>query len=402
MITVLLPTTIGYLGCHRVRTLDTRLVDGVDRRYLEHGRYRDSKIIRELIEQLPGLRENALTRIADRTGLRLPHPDRLAVVMLDDQPFSNATRAAIGGVVHQTVILDTEAIVSGQMNTPQVLTHELTHAVMQQVAGHWYHSIPTWFREGSAVWVADQIRLKGERDLLMAVVRYQSTERLHNGIDNSKHTFDDYLEDALAFEWLVSEFGIEAVHRVVASVMHGEKPTEAFARETGFPWPTVRQEMMNYTTRYVEALKREGGYPALRSTRERFLMCLDMISEGCTPVKKDLEVFLNERPDSFLVPAAWYRIGRIHWQAGRLDEAIHAIEMALRLEPFLRSVLYYPLGKICMEAGRWECARECFEELLRKQGKIRPGKRDQVLLLLCRVYQILDPHGQTRDICRAE
>ena len=401
MIVLLLPIMISDFGCHRVRKLDAHLVDGVDRRYLEHGRYRERKEIRELVDQLPGLRQKALQRIADRTGLRLPHPDRLAVVLLDDQPFSHATRTEIGGVVHQTVILDAEAIVNGQMNTSQVLTHELTHAVMRQVAGNWHRSIPSWFMEGSAVWVADQIRLKGKRDLLMSVISCQGTERLYDGIDNSRHTFDDYMEDALAFEWLGRKNGVEAVHRVVASVMNGEEPAKAFARESGLPWSAVRRKMRAHSAAYLKALMEEGGYPALRSTRERFRMCLDRVSDACAPVLRDLEVFLKERPDSFLVPAAWYRIGRIHWQAGRLDEAIHAIEISLRLQPFLRNGLYYSLGKVSMEAGRWKRARECFEALLQNQRKIPPEKRREVLLLLCRVYQILDPHGQVREACRA-
>ena len=201
-ILILLPIGFLDMACHRMLRLDARLEDVVDRGYLEHGRYRKTKPIRELIARLPGMRQKSLQRIAERTGLRPLRPDLLAVLLLDDRPYSCATRAKIGGRVHQVAILRTESILRGKMNTAQVLTHEMTHTVMMQVAGPRYRRIPKWFIEGSAAWVAEQIRLKGKRDLVVAVFRYQGMERLCDDIDSPRHGFADYMENGLAFEWL--------------------------------------------------------------------------------------------------------------------------------------------------------------------------------------------------------
>ena len=402
-ILILLPIVFLDMACHRghrMLRLDARLEDGVDRGYLEHGRYRKTKPIRELIARLPGMRQKSLQRIAERTGLRPLHPDRLAVLLLDDRPYSFSTDAKIGGRVHQVVILESESILRGKMNTAQVLTHEMTHAVMRQAAGPRYRRIPKWFIEGSAVWVAEQIRLKGKRDLVVALFRYQGMARLCDGIDSPRHGFADYMEDGLAFEWLEKRNGLEAVHRVIASVMKGEKPAKAFARESGLPWSEVRGEMQKHSVAFLQALMEEGGYPALRPTRYAYQMCVSRISD-CAPVLSDLEDFLKERPDSFLVPVVWNRIGRIHGSAGRFEEAIHAFEIAIRLQPYLRLDLNYSLGKLNMEAKHYERARACFEALLSNRGKTPPKRKKEVLKLLCRIYEILGIRGKESKACSA-
>ncbi len=399
-ILILLPIVFLDMACLRMLRLDARLEDGVDISYLEHGRHRKTKALRELIARLPGLRQKSLQRVAERTGLRPLRPDLLTVFLLDDRPNSCATRAEVNGQFHHVAILNAEIMLSNLMNPAQVLTHEMTHTVMMQVAGPLFRRIPKWFIEGSAVWVAEEPRIKGKGNLLETLFSNSRLDRLCDGIDNPMHKPADYFESGLAFEWLEKRNGLEAVQRVIASVMKGEKAAKAFARESGLPWSEVRKELHKHSMAFMEALMEEGGYLDLHSTQDAYLIC-EKRGSDCAPALRDMEDFLKERPDSFLAAVAWYRVGRIHGLAGRLEEAIHALETALRLQPLLGQRLNYWLGKYNLEARHYERAQACFEALLIYRRSIPARIKDEVLTLLCRIYEILGIRGKEWEACRA-
>ncbi len=399
-ILILLPIVFLDMACLRMLRLDARLEDGVDISYLEHGRHRKTKALRELIARLPGLRQKSLQRVAERTGLRPLRPDLLTVFLLDDRPNSCATRAEVNGQFHHVAILNAEIMLSNLMNPAQVLTHEMTHTVMMQVAGPLFRRIPKWFIEGSAVWVAEEPRIKGKGNLLETLFSNSRLDRLCDGIDNPMHKPADYFESGLAFEWLEKRNGLEAVQRVIASVMKGRRAAKAFAHESGLPWSEVRRELHKHSMAFTEALMEEGGYHVLHSTQDAYLMCMKRVA-GCAPTLRDLKDFLKERPDSFLAPVAWYRIGKIHRLAGRLEEAIHAFEIALRLQPSFGLRLNYWLGRYNMEAKHYERARACFEAVLINKNRLPAWINSKMLTQLCRIYQILDIRGQESKACPA-
>jgi hypothetical protein len=386
------------VACSGPRHLQVRLLDGIDVGYLDHGRHRARPEVRRLLEQLPGMRRRSVQQIHRKTGIPIPE-EPMVIVPLDDQRFCFSEWRVIEGRRRRVVVLDMDDIIEGDIDLDQVLTHELTHTMMHLGARKPGQRFPKWFTEGLAVWVAGQIRLKAERDILVALVFERSLGWLSDGIKHRNHHSKDYLQDGLTFAWLHDQRGLTGVKRVVAASLAGTHPAKAIEEETARPWRIIRRELSAYTQAYLDKLAEDSGYSELQRDQPRYRMCLDGNSAECASALETLQRFVDTQTDSFLVEGVLYRIAQIHKQTGQLPKSIAALRRSLQRKPFLRLKLLLGLGELYVQDKQWEQARISLEPLLNKSKRLPQKTRKQLNDLLCRSYEALGLHELKASVC---
>ena len=154
------------------------------------------------------------------------------------------------------VNLFSEYIENGMMQPQKELTHEMTHAVMREMLGRdKYVALPRWFREGTAVYCAEQ----GEEriDFVFSSFWGQGLDKLINGLDG-KHGYMDYPEDYLAFRYLEEQYGVETVKEVIANVMEGRPYREAISLSIEIPYPDFCEAAKEYAVKSAHKW-REGA-----------------------------------------------------------------------------------------------------------------------------------------------
>ncbi len=166
--------------------------------------------------------------VAPRESRRLSHDD-----------WRYATTSSLpGGSVE--VFFAAEAVAAGVMRLSQTAVHEMTHAVMRARMGDAYAKVDPWFREGVAVWVAEQGEDRLKLDLARALHAGRGTlprpEALLDGLLGElgeAQTGGEYSEDYLAIRWLEEKRGPQAVGEAVRKVVDGVAPLVALADAAG-------------------------------------------------------------------------------------------------------------------------------------------------------------------------
>lgn len=128
-----------------------------------------------------------------------------------------------------TIELRAQHFTSGMLDLPTVVCHEATHAYFQRFsAGASYRALPKWAREGIAVYLSGELSSK----MTVGVLRYlRHPLRQIDGLENLKHSFADYLEDALAFEFLDQD--PMKLTQVLLQILSGTSVFQAIENVTG-------------------------------------------------------------------------------------------------------------------------------------------------------------------------
>lgn len=136
--------------------------------------------------------------------------------------------ACTGGYGNKVAIeFNIQSSISGYRNLTPMVCHELVHAYFRRFLTRLqYAALPRWAREGSAVYLANQI---GERISIALVRDFDNPTRSIDGLSGT-HDFDDYLEDGLAFAWMDSQKTDGAVV-VLNRVLQGRSIAEAIQDE---------------------------------------------------------------------------------------------------------------------------------------------------------------------------
>lgn len=144
---------------------------------------------------------------------------------------------------------------SGPGNLAELLTHEITHCLMYQLAASrsdWRRKdrqIPIWYREGMASWTASQ----GHRRMSEARIGKRIRETGEDPIADAGSLYQDESEIVYgaahwAFSFLVERYGQDAVRDTLKAMATGVHFADAFGQSVGLSVRAFEAEFVRYLT----------------------------------------------------------------------------------------------------------------------------------------------------------
>jgi hypothetical protein len=310
----------GVIGCVSSSHRDViRARGGIDVSYA--GAHRDDPRVRQLFESFPTTRRNAYEKIRRRTGLEPKDPGAI-VLRLTDRRWRDGTYAAwasprtFGRRAGVLVNYYTDAILANPSGFPYLLSHEYIHAIMIQLMGpRRFSSLPTWVKEGVATWGADQLAAKLR---YYVCVKKRGPDDLIDGLERraherSFHHYEDYLEDALVFEYVAVRRGAATVRRLIGKIVDSANPELAFEETLAVRWGEFKEDAERF------ARQRITGLDCSRRSR-RVVHVTEFIQSGRVAEAKAVLVrHLEENPDAV---DALMLLGRCHLELGEWWDAV--------------------------------------------------------------------------------
>lgn len=278
---------------------------------VETKKYAASPAVAAFVQQIPALKQNAFRRLGD--ALQVKADPSKVIVRITDAVAWDASR----WVVHdgtametysrsETVFIDVyaEYLVIGAEDPARRFEHEVVHAVMRLDLGARYADVPTWLREGMAVHLAGQTEGR-MRYMLMMETYARDPSRLVNGLGGT-HTFADYVEDALAVEYLLLKITLPELERKL-------------------------REGKEYLPDGFEAGAREYALKRLQAWRDDvnrdYVALLDLVAgQRWKEVEESCRRFLKHHEASYLRSPVSYYLARALFEQGSFDEALCAFE----------------------------------------------------------------------------
>ncbi len=141
----------------------------------------------------------------------------------------------------------------GEDNVAELLTHELTHCLMYQLAAEesrWRRvdrQIPIWFREGMASWTADQGKRRNSEARLTGWLR----DERHNPLAEAAALYRDeatwiYGASHWAFTFLVERYGIGRVRELMLALREGQGFGHGFESVMQISEAAFSEEVLRY------------------------------------------------------------------------------------------------------------------------------------------------------------
>ncbi|MSR61098.1 MAG: hypothetical protein EXS08_01450 [Planctomycetes bacterium] len=163
----------------------------------------------------------------------------LRVVLYDPEQFDRLTGLGdwAGGVFDGVLHISVRDLTSGE-GWRAVLTHELTHAFVQAVAGS---DVPGWLNEGLAQLMEKRAGLVASMAARLRGQELYPLERLVGslaGWDDPAAIARAYAESLCFVDYLRASFGDEALRRMLAGLARNQTPAAAFLE-----WSTVPLEV---------------------------------------------------------------------------------------------------------------------------------------------------------------
>lgn len=156
--------------------------------------------------------------------------DRIEVVLYTQQQFTDVTRAPnwAGAIYDGRIKIRVGGITSRTNLLERVLFHEYTHALVHRISGN---KTPSWLNEGLAEYEEGAIREDINRILAQLaksekLILLRPFERPFNGF-NKEQTMIAYSVSLSAIEYIINEFGMPAVRRILENLGEGKTIEEA-------------------------------------------------------------------------------------------------------------------------------------------------------------------------------
>ncbi|MEK6624645.1 MAG: hypothetical protein AABY86_06745, partial [Bdellovibrionota bacterium] len=136
---------------------------------------------------------------------------------------------------------------SGQADLETTVCHETVHAYFRKhMSFGTYANLPKWAREGSAVYLVNQLPHKERRALYR---QWSGQKEAHlNGLEGP-HNLEDYYEDAMAFAFLHDKFAAD--QRVLSLVLEGKEIYDAIEQSTGLSKEVFLREALLFSQHHV-------------------------------------------------------------------------------------------------------------------------------------------------------
>jgi hypothetical protein len=211
-------------------------------------------------------------------------------------------------------VVRTERLMAAE-DVASVLTHELAHVQHRESLGDALDAVPRWAREGLAMWIAEQgpDRLHADEVGHGSKPGSDPAAALLNGLAGP-HTLNDYAEDWLAFAWLESTKGVEAVHAFARRLLEVPDAEGAFGAAAGMPFAAAAAQALAWSRARIAADMAD---------RDAYLAAKKPLSEGkAAEAVASLDAFLAASPNHLFAPRARLDRAVALARSGRAKEAL--------------------------------------------------------------------------------
>jgi len=167
-----------------------------------------------------------------------------AVSTLDDVEKYCGYRLVLGCVVNEKVFLSPRVLTQPAGTLPRLLTHELSHLhIDQQLNMFEWGNIPTWFREGLAVYVSEKIKSGTKLDLKDAKIKIKEGNTFYPNEDGSiifpkSHlsfgiSRSIFYRQAASFIMFISKSNKAGFEKLLLSIQEGKEFSVSFKNNIG-------------------------------------------------------------------------------------------------------------------------------------------------------------------------
>lgn len=335
------------------------------------GKYAADPRCAAFVDELPAQMKEAARAMSGRLGL--PPSDAGNVVLeLVDRPLGPNKDVVLGGTstrsengrVVQWITLNPESHFAAGADFDQELAHEMTHALLRNALGDANHRVlPKWVREGLAVWAAGQGPGRVAFWLTIHWEKPDPVAVLLNGLENEKHSLEDYPEDYLAIAAIESERGLEGVRAFVRLLAAGRNCHDAAAEVMGWTW----EEFGKFASVFAEKqIRKSLGDGEVVSWKRA--MGLFRVDKDYEAAQRAFFAIATRFPDSWAGALSMYYFGRALQQAGRPDDAGEALREFFAVcgpRTGLMDDAVWNMALCEEKAGRAEAAIATFDRLAR-------------------------------------
>jgi hypothetical protein len=219
--------------------------------------------IRAAIGKLDAIRVDAFTKAVAAIEARIPEEHKVILKAIDAvDPDPAKFERHTGFSVETSSVSDVEVEIrffveyfaNGMLRPEETLRHEMVHAAMRLDLGQeTYRKIPKWLREGIAVHLAKQTSSKLAYQLALSTYATEP-EKLVDGLADDNHSLDDYAEDGLAIEYLLSLAGKDGLARLEDKLREKSPYKDAIAALTQKPFDKFEAGAKEYALKAVREL----------------------------------------------------------------------------------------------------------------------------------------------------
>ena len=258
------------------------------------------------IEKLDAIRNDAFEQAKRQLSATLPAKFQIILDAVDaaDPDPAKFTR-------HSGVSADTSSRAEGivriryyveyfrnGLGTPEsTLRHEMVHAVMRLALGNEkYRTVPKWFREGTAVFIAGQMDEKFNTGVMQPETARQPGKMV-DGLEDDDHGLDDYWEDAMAIVFLSERPMRSPISEVLTGMREGKDFKDAIAAVAGGTYGDFVAGAYDHALKSLRA--RTIGMKTMLSTYSTIAQQNEKSADLC-------QIFLEKWPKSPLTSAVLY------------------------------------------------------------------------------------------------
>jgi outer membrane protein assembly factor BamD (BamD/ComL family) len=296
--------------------------------------------LQQAIDDLPGLIDAGYGQIEDRLGVDLRSGTQILYSFIDKGPKIGgglkATTRVIGVNNKPTTVVEfyTDAVVTNRPSYEVTAVHELKHAGFIGQMGSAYHDLPKWIREGLALYGTNDIDTRIHIVLGNAIAAGKDPMSPLDGIEDPEHNYRDYMEDALAFEWLAS-VDPDNVKAFCKRLIAGEDYRAVWADLSGMPYEEAIQAADAHCRKRVTAALGEAynAYLPLRAASDRAAGGGQAAAQAWaeSDARADLQAWVDNNAGHPAEPIARFTLARSLVVAGQ-HEAGRAV-LATLLDP---------------------------------------------------------------------
>ena len=293
------------------------------------GKYDGDIRLEAVIRSLPKDLDAAFAELKESLGIeRRPHTNVIYEFRDGGAKGSSGLKAStfVVGIKNKPAVVIrfySETVVSKPEGYRKTLVHELKHAGFQGIMGHSYSDLPHWIREGLAVWGSNDVETRLQLVLCNEIIAKKDPLAVLDGIEDPEHDVKDYMEDALAFEWLESK-NAGNVKAFCKRLGEGEDYQKIWADLSGMEYGDAMAEADAHCKKRVEAAL-GGAYTAFKNLRDT----LDTAANAGKPAAEkwlsdggeaELTKWLADNEANPAAPFARFCLARVLITAGRNAE----------------------------------------------------------------------------------
>lgn len=152
----------------------------------------------------------------------------------------------------EAIVIKSPAVFNLGKSLPELLAHEYTHLVIAHRCG--FYAAPRWFDEGMAMlmsteWSWSDNLAMGKAAIFQEFIPLKEIKNV-NRFNESKAQIA-YAQSYLAVDYLIHEYGKEAIDRFLTQIAQGKSVDDALVAASGANYREFQQEFENYlNTRY--------------------------------------------------------------------------------------------------------------------------------------------------------